>query len=235
MFHGFSDDETEDYSMPDGSSGAFGPPEMELIPPATEPVAVQSVPQLAAHASLPEREPRPIESSVLSMGSSPDESYMPPAPAYRPPPRRPIMPVRPGMPFGLGAAPTIAAPQQAQNHPVEDNPEVTERSHLLGFSLIASSLGAVAGLRIGGIYGGVAGTLFAGAAVNGYRAALHAVRRNPEGDREALISATYGLISAGLGGYIAFKSAEWSKTDKPSERPYSPPLIANKGRLKAIY
>lgn len=234
MFHGFSDDETEDYSMPDGSSGAFGPPEMEPVASPASRATPASVPQLT-QASLPELEPRPIENSVLSMGSSPHESYMPPAPAYRPAPRRPVMPARVGMPFGLGAAPMMVAPQQAQNHPVEDNPEVTERSHLLGFSLIASSLGAVAGLRIGGIYGGVAGTLFAGAAVNGYRAALHAVRRNPEGDREALISATYGLISAGLGGYIAFKSAEWSKTDKPSERPYSPPLIANKGRLKAIY
>lgn len=106
---------------------------------------------------------------------------------------------------------------------------------MLGFGLIASSLGAVAGLRIGGVYGGVAGTLFAGSAVNLYRAAIHGSRRTPEGDREAAISATYGLIAAGLGGYISYKTSEWRRQE-PAERTYAPPLIANvKKGLKGLY
>ena len=121
-------------------------------------------------------------------------------------------------------------PAQAQ---VAD-PDVTERAHMLGFGLIASSLGAVAGLRIGGVYGGVAGTLFAGSAVNLYRAAMHASRGTPEGNREAIVSGTYSLIAAGLGGYISYKTGEWGK-DVSRERTYAPPLIANRKGLKGFY
>lgn len=126
------------------------------------------------------------------------------------------------------ARPVVSAPAS------ELNPDVTERAHMLGFGLIASSLGAVAGLRIGGVYGGVAGTLFAGSAVNMYRAALHASRRTPDGDREAIISGTYSLIAAGLGGYISYKTADWRKGE-PEDRTFAPPLVANRKGIKGLY
>ena len=116
------------------------------------------------------------------------------------------------------------------------NPDVTERAHMLGFGLIASSLGALAGLRIGGVYGGVAGTLFAGSTVNLYRAVIHASRKTPEGHREAIISGTYSLLAVGLGGYIAYKTGKLGK-DATTQSTYTPPLplISNRKGLKGLY
>jgi hypothetical protein len=184
-------------------------------------------------------------------GSDDDEDYMTPdgsqPAAFAPPPVAPL-PTTPAAVAPQAVAPVMqAAPPMAPLRPMplapampmpaaEYNPDVADRGHLLGFGLIASSLGAVAGLRIGGVYGGVAGTLFAGSAVNLYRAALHAARRTPEGEREAVVSATYGLIAAGLGSYISFKTSEWGKEDRPSGRTYAPPLIANKTKgLKGLF
>jgi hypothetical protein len=105
---------------------------------------------------------------------------------------------------------------------------------MLGFGLIASSLGALAGLRIGGVYGGVAGTLFAGSTVNLYRAVIHAARKTPEGHREAIISGTYSLLAAGLGGYIAYKAGKLGK-DATTQSTYTPQLISNRKGLKGLY
>lgn len=180
---------------------------------------------------------------------SDDEDYMttqvdymsPTGPQVVPPPsaevavvEQPPAPRVGGSPMPQAVAPMATARPVVAAPAAELNPDVTERAHMLGFGLIASSLGAVAGLRIGGVYGGVAGTLFAGSAVNMYRAALHAARRTPEGDREAIVSGTYSLIAAGLGGYISFKTADWRKGE-PEGRTFAPPLVANRKGIKGFY
>lgn len=170
-------------------------------------------------------------------GSDDDEDYLSSSVDYMSPsvPQAPS-PVSPTdqAPRETHSARTDLPPQPLEQT-VAANPDTTERAHMLGFGLIASSLGAVAGLRIGGAYGGVAGTLFAGSAVNMYRAALHAARRTPEGDREAIISGTYSLLAAGLGAYVSFKTADWRK-DTADDASFAPALVVqNRKQLKGFY
>lgn len=128
------------------------------------------------------------------------------------------MQMPPGAPL---AAPTMQAPAAAAAAPVKRprqyDPDNAERGNMLGFNTVATSLGIVLGLRFGGIYGGVAGSLFAGSASNGYRAILHAMRKTPEGNREALISGTWSVVAAGLAGFIVYKTKDWRKKGKVGE------------------
>lgn len=83
--------------------------------------------------------------------------------------------------------------------------ETETRGHMLGVTTLASGLGMLLGVRLGGGYGAVAGSLFAGAAVNAFRAATFVKRGGPQAKREAAISGTYALLAAGLGGYVVYK------------------------------
>lgn len=85
------------------------------------------------------------------------------------------------------------------------NPEIATRGHMLGFTTLASGLGMLLGVRLGGGYGAVAGSLFAGAAVNAYRAAIYVRQGTSEAKKEAAISGTYALLAAGVGGYVLYK------------------------------
>lgn len=85
------------------------------------------------------------------------------------------------------------------------NPEIATRGHMLGFTTLASGLGMLLGVRLGGGYGAVAGSLFAGAAVNAYRAAVYVRQGTREAKKEAAISGTYALLAAGVGGYVLYK------------------------------
>lgn len=77
--------------------------------------------------------------------------------------------------------------------------------HLLGVSTLLVGVGGLLGIRFGGLYGGVAGSLFGGAAVNVYRAITFATHGTEESDREAVVSGTYALVTAGVASYIAWK------------------------------
>lgn len=79
-----------------------------------------------------------------------------------------------------------------------------EETHMLGISTVSVAVGTVVGTRFGGLYGAVAGGLFGGAAVNMIRAGRLALKGQPASDKEALLSATYGIIAAGLGGWLAY-------------------------------
>jgi hypothetical protein len=219
----------EDWSMPNGSDslmpGAFAPPDagdgqiidldsrrpnLQVVPPpaaSSQPESIKAqdmTPVVAPRAPDPSpyrQPPHPypalpapkqmIRPAAIPLSALPHPSAMP----------RPRMPMAPMHAMG---SPDMA--QQNVNASADAvNPDVADRGHMLGVTTVAAGLGAVLGLRFGGLYGSVAGTLFAGSAVNGYRAVLHGMRADPGGKKEAMISGTYALISAGLGGYLVYR------------------------------
>jgi len=92
--------------------------------------------------------------------------------------------------------------------------DVEAGSHLLGLSVLAVTIGAIVGMKYGGPYGGVAGTAFAGGAVNGYRALRYFQEGTDESTAEATVSGTYALLAFGMGALV------WHKLANPEERPY---------------
>ncbi len=80
-----------------------------------------------------------------------------------------------------------------------------EEGHMLGISTVTVATAAVIGLRFGGTYGGIAGSLFGGAAINALRAIRHSMQGTPDGDREAMVSGTYTVVAAALGGYLTWQ------------------------------
>lgn len=107
----------------------------------------------------------------------------------------------PGMP-DVGAPPMMTGIFDDSMGDIEHEP-----AHTLGLSVLAVAVGAVAGVRYGGLYGGVAGSLFAGAAVNAYRAFVHFKEGTEESDQEAKISGTYAVGAAVLGAVLWTKLA----------------------------
>jgi len=93
--------------------------------------------------------------------------------------------------------------------------------HMLGMSTIVVGLATLIGYRYGGVWGGLAGSFFGGSALNGYRAAAYAWEGNQQSDHEAIVSGTYALLAAGIGGYIAYRTHTSSGAPvrvNPSER-----------------
>lgn len=80
-----------------------------------------------------------------------------------------------------------------------------EEAHMLGLSTVTVATATVIGTRFGGLYGAIAGSLFGGAGINAMRAIKHAMVGTPEGDREALVSGTYTVVAASLGGYLTWQ------------------------------
>lgn len=128
-----------------------------------------------------------------------------PAPTHHAIPYQHPQPLSAAEPQAMAAA--IQAIPQTFLPAVESaiNPEFATRGHMLGFTTLASGLGMLLGVRLGGGYGAVAGSLFAGAAVNAYRAALYVREGTQQGKKEAAISGTYALLAAGVGGYVLYK------------------------------
>lgn len=85
-----------------------------------------------------------------------------------------------------------------------------EQAHTLGFSFLAVAVGAVAGVKYGGMYGGIAGSLFAGAIVNAYRAFSYYKEGNEASDSEAKVSGTYAVAAAVAGAVMWTKLASKS-------------------------
>ena len=102
-------------------------------------------------------------------------------------PRGPVrLPVPPGQ-----------APSPPRQPAIGQNPTTSSRA---GLGLLAVAAGAAIGASYGKAYGGLAGALFAGAALNAGRAIVLA-RKGTE-DREAVISGTYAVASIVLGAVV---------------------------------
>jgi hypothetical protein len=79
---------------------------------------------------------------------------------------------------------------------------------MLGLALLLVGVSAAVGVHCGGAYGGVAGALYGGAAVNGIRAVKNMARSSPEATREAIASGTYAVLGAGVATWLAFRAHE---------------------------
>jgi hypothetical protein len=91
----------------------------------------------------------------------------------------------------------------------QDSPAYPPLSgHVLGVVTVAVGTGAAAGVYYGGPFGGVAGSLFGGALANLYKAVTAYKSGTPEGDAEAKVSATYAVIAAAVGGWVAYRFAK---------------------------
>jgi hypothetical protein len=219
----------DDWSMPNSSDaimpGAFAPPDAgdgQIVELASRRPHLQLVSSSQGEDQKAQEQQRLVDMTPVVLPRAPDPSpYRQPTRAYPALPPSPKMasvaaiplsalphpsgmprPMMPRMPArSVGTADIGYQPPSFE----ASNIDTSQRGHLLGVSTVAAGLGAVLGMRFGGIYGTVAGTLFAGAAVNGYRAALYGTQGNAVGKREAMISGTYALISAGLGGYLIYR------------------------------
>lgn len=146
--------------------------------------------------------PPPIDAGAAPMPDPSIPRSLPPAPPRLPPPAaRPAQPPLAAIdaPFGMPA--NIPRPVFPQLPALVDS-ELQTQGKMLGFSTIATALGMLVGVRLGGGYGAVAGSLFAGSAVNAYRASIYAARGNEAGRKEAVLSGTYAVLAAGLGGAV---------------------------------
>jgi hypothetical protein len=94
--------------------------------------------------------------------------------------------------------------QLAQDSPVQP----ALGGHVLGIITLAVGIGAASGVYYGGPFGAVAGSLFGGAVANAYKAAMAYRMGTPDGDAEAKVSATYAVLAAALGGWVAYKFAK---------------------------
>ncbi len=84
-----------------------------------------------------------------------------------------------------------------------DSPINNENAHMLGLSVLLVGVGTWLGVKYaGGIFGGLAGSLLAGGAINAYRAVKYYREGSLESDAEAKVSGTYAVISAGVGLYL---------------------------------
>ena len=97
-------------------------------------------------------------------------------------------------------------PQQAYGQ--LETPAAAGPSHMFGLATLLVGSGAAIGFYYGGAFGGLAGSLFGGAAINAYRAFVFYRTGTPEGDSEAKVSGTYAVVAAGLAGYLAYKHAK---------------------------
>jgi hypothetical protein len=219
----------DDWSMPNGADalmpGAFAPPDAgdgQIIELDSRRPILQLVSSGQSAEQKAQEPPKHADMTPVVLPRAPDPSpYRQPPRAYPslPAPKqmahaaaiplsalphpsgmpRPMMPRMPAR--SVGAADIGYQPPSSE----ASNLDTAQRGHMLGVSTVAAGLGAVLGMRFGGIYGTIAGTLFAGSAINGYRAALYGIQGDPVGKREAMISGTYALISAGLGGYLIYR------------------------------
>jgi len=134
--------------------------------------------------SLPERQEAPAFASY----GVPEPLYVEPAPGPYPSPA-PFPVLRQGKKKGLGEPPSRA-------------------SAALGLSLLLVGTGAAIGAKYRGMFGGIAGGLYAGAMVNAIRAVRSLTDGQAESDKEAAISGTYSLLGAGVATYVLYQTRE---------------------------
>ena len=161
----------------EGPPGPFAPPSVDAPPPLP--------------ALPPASPPSPAS-------THPDAAPLP-HPFTEEPAHLVALGQEPGPPAGPQARPASAAPPAAPAAPGGSG------GHQLGVATLLAGLGTVVGVRLGGVYGGVAGFFFGGAATNLYRAYSYGSVGDPDSDREAVISGTYALAAAAIGGYVAWR------------------------------
>lgn len=127
--------------------------------------------------------------------------YADPRLPFAPAPDHPMPSMHPAFAGATLSRPPHPLVQLAENH-ASSQPL---GSHALGVVTIAVGVGAAAGLYYGGPFGGVAGSLFGGCAANIYRAVMAYRAGTPDGDAEAKVSATYAVLAAAIGGWVAYK------------------------------
>jgi hypothetical protein len=125
---------------------------------------------------------QPPSSSAMPMGSQQQEPQVAAAPAVQA-----AAPVEP-----------VQEPARARGQWRHDE------THMLGIATVTVAAGTAIGMRFGGVYGSLAGGLFGGSVVNVLRAIKLTMQGHPYADREAMLSGTYAVIAAGLGGYIVY-------------------------------
>lgn len=169
-----------------------------------------------------------------TVASAAESSPVATAPQYDPGPSRAPMDAAPAapapqvsLPMGSGGpAPARSVPVSAPQYLVHGAPPplgpVDPGGHLLGVSTLLVGVGGLLGIRFGGLYGGVAGSLFGGAAVNAYRAVTFGLQGTPEADREMVVSGTYALLVAAVGGYVTWKIDGKAKGAKATPNPKAP-------------
>jgi hypothetical protein len=129
------------------------------------------------------------------------------------PPYDPRLPFAPAAEWPIPSMPAFAgAPSPGfppSRVPLSQEPVATTplSGHVLGVVTLSVGIGAAAGVYYGGPFGAVAGSLFGGALANAYKAVSAYKSGSPEGDAEAKVSATYSIIAAALGGWVAYKFA----------------------------
>lgn len=176
-----------------GADWATGEPDYAVSSqePPLAPAAVMAMRQQAA-APMPQQGP-PMLAPPRRHELPPDQRYAPPA--HQPPPVDALPPLARRSAMGATAAPESG-------------------SHMLGFALLAVSIGTIVGIKYGGgVWGGAAGALAGGSVVNGVRAVRMAVRGDAQSDREAIISGTYTVLGLGVAGYLLYKT----RSDRKAE------------------
>lgn len=185
---------------------------------------------MAEQADIPGAGYGSYESAATMPAESQDGQPEPPPPASMPAPRV-AMPMQPQFRPHVRQMPVGAFDPNALTQPIVNavesvtNPEAVVRGHMLGFSTIATGLGMLLGVRLGGGYGAVAGSLFAGSAVNAYRAAIYGKQGTAAGRKEAVISGTYAVIAAGIGGYVLYKFKPKAPQMKQNRREDGPSCL----------
>lgn len=177
--------------------GAYPPPDYPPTPADLQlevPHAAPSPEYGASPQLVPQQTPEFVPASGEPPALGPTESleYGSVAPvhdvyAHQPPqPMAPRRPIEPSMAQAVG---------EIEN----------EQAHSLGLSMLAMAVGIAVGARQGGLTGAAAGSLIAGAAVNGWRAFSYYQKGTEKDDTEGRISLIYGLIAGAGGAFV------WSK------------------------
>lgn len=181
-------------------------PRAQYVPPVPSrqagPVELD-LPMLTAGAGA-ERAERPREAEVPELEQvlrdvAPGGIFAGSVPSSildREPERRPAAPVE----YAPSELPAMA-PIRIERAFGQLSPE--QNMHLLGLATVAVPVGVFAGIKYAGPYGGVAGALLAGAAVNAIRTMK--LTGTPDSGGEAVISGTYALLGGALGGYLLYR------------------------------
>ncbi len=153
----------------------------------------------------------PTNAQAPYAGPPPVVTQAPSEPIYSADPRLPFAPAAdwsiPSMPAYAGAP---SAQFRAPHAQLAEEPAFKQpiSGHVLGVVTIAVGIGVAAGIYYGGPFGAVAGSLFGGSVANAYKAVTAYKSGTPDGDAEAKVSATYAILAAALGGWVAYKFAK---------------------------
>ena len=176
-------------------------------------------------------------------GSFAQDTTLPTAPDQAPPvPTQPVsapgtapapLPVQAPLLVPGSLGPVVSAPVPVQA------PALTplENGHTLGLTVLLTGIGTTLGIMYGGLYGGAGGALAGGSIVNLIRAYRRATLGTPEDDKEATISATYGVLGLVGAVYLISKSKLVKKdSDKhdTQDLPLKKPSKSKSNRLQGV-